>query len=101
MDKSSIAKFIAERWVSWLMELAVLSVVAYFTISETHKTAEQTREMLAKYDAAISQYAAQKTEAVDSAVSQAYEAAREKAKSISPDNVRNLLKRKNDDEDEQ
>lgn len=73
------------------MELAVLSVVAYFAISETRKTAEQTREMLARYDVAISQFAAQKSEAVDSVVAEAYESAKGKAKSMSIDDVKNIL----------
>ncbi len=91
MEKSGFAKFISERWVSWVMELAVLSIVAYFAISETRKTAEQTRQMLTRYDAAISQFAAQKSEVVDSAVADAYSSAKENAKSISIDDVKNLL----------
>ena len=89
--KSTVRQFIADRWVSWLMELVILLVIAYFTISETRKTAEQTRAMLQKYDAAISAYAAQRAEAVDSAVTAAYEAARTKAGSISRDDVMHAL----------
>ena len=92
MDKSTVMKFIADRWVSWVLELCVLSVIAFYTISETRQTAEQTREMLAKYDAAISQFAAEKSVAVDEAVSDAYSAAKDKAKSMSLSDVKNLLK---------
>ena len=89
--KSPVAHFVAERWVSWLIELTVLAIVAYFTISETRKTAEQTRMMLAKYDAAISQYAAEKAEAVDSTAAAAIDAVQEKAGSITKEDVIRLL----------
>lgn len=92
MDKSTVVKFIADRWVSWVLELTVLSVIAFYTISETRKTAEQTREMLTRYDAAISQFAAEKSGAVDEAVSEAYSAAKDKAKSITLNDVKSLLK---------
>jgi len=74
------------------MELAVLLLIAYFTISETRKTAEQTREMLKRYDAAISTYAKERTKAVDSAVASAYEAASVKAKSVSREDLIEMLK---------
>jgi hypothetical protein len=90
--KSTISEFIADRWVSWLMELAVLLIVAYFAISETRKTAEQTREMLKRYDTAISAFAAERTKAVDSAAASAYDAARSKAKSISREDLIEALK---------
>ena len=85
--RTAVGKFVTERWVSWTIELAVLSIVAYFTISETRKTAEQTRAMLEKYDAAISAYAEEKTQTVDAAVVSAYEAARAKAGSVTREDL--------------
>lgn len=39
---SKIKAFIINHWVSWVIEIAILGVVAYFTIAETRKTAEKT-----------------------------------------------------------
>lgn len=89
--RSKTTTFIADRWVSWLIELLVLGVIAFFTIAETRKTAEQTRAMLSKYDAAISEYAAQKTEAIDSAAASIIERTKQKAGSISRDDVKSFM----------
>ncbi len=90
--RRTVAEFIANHWVSWMIELLILGIVAYFTISETRKTAEQTREMLAKYDAAISQYAKDKTQILDNAAHQAIEAAKEKAGGVKLEDVKGLIK---------
>ncbi len=37
-------EFIAEHWVSWAIEVAIMSVVAWYTITETRQTARETRE---------------------------------------------------------
>ena len=89
---SSMSDFIADRWVSWMLELLVLGLIAYFTISENRKTAEQTREMLARYDAAVSAYAARTTQAVDQTVSDAVASSKEAAKTITKKDVEELLK---------
>ena len=90
-NSSKVLSYIANHWVSWLIEITILCIVAYFTISETRKTAEQTRQMLAKYDAAISQYASEKTKALDSAVGSGLDSAKEKAKNIKTDDVKNFI----------
>jgi len=90
-SKGGIAAFVADRWVSWLIELAVLGVIAYFTIAETRKTAEQTREMITKYDKAISLYASQKTEAIDATVSSAIDTTKKKVSSITTDDVKGFI----------
>jgi len=89
--RSKTATFIADRWVSWLIELLVLGVIAFFTIAETRKTAEQTRAMLSKYDATISEYAAQKTEAMDSAAAAIIERTKEKAGAMTKEDVKSLI----------
>lgn len=88
---STVANYIADHWVSWLLELSVLGVMAYFTIAETRKTAEQTRAMLAKYDAAISVYAREKSDAVDAAASAAMEQVKHKADCVTKENVIEVL----------
>lgn len=90
--KNKVVEFIVNHWVSWVIELSILGVVAFFTIAETRKTAEQTRAMLEKYDAAISQYAKEKTAAVDDVAAGAVEAAKEKAKSVNLDDVKGIIK---------
>jgi hypothetical protein len=69
----------------------VLGAIAYFTIAETRKTAEQTREMLARYDKVISRYAYEKTQATDSTVSGAVESTRETAASITAEDVQKFI----------
>ncbi len=90
-SESKIRDYILDRWVSWLLELTVLGVVAYFAIAETRKTSEQTRAMLAKYDAAISKFAAEKSEAVDEAIGSGFESAKEKAKSIKVEDIKGMI----------
>ena len=85
-------EFIANNWVSWFIEIFLLGVVAYFTISVTSKTAEQTREMLSRYDAAISQYAKDKTQAVDEVAAGAVEAAKDRARSVKLEDVKGIIK---------
>ena len=58
---NKIKQFIADKWVSWVIEISIMSIVAFFIISETRATAEQTRAMLAKYDKAISKFASEKS----------------------------------------
>ena len=57
-------EFVKNHIVSWIIELAILAVVATVTISEVRKTNEQTREMLT----AISNFAAERQEAVGDAI---------------------------------
>lgn len=57
-------EFIANNIVSWIIEIAILAVIAAVTISEVRKTNEQTREMLT----AISDFAAERQEAVGEAI---------------------------------
>lgn len=82
-------KFIAEHWVSWMIELLMLGMVAFFTIAEARETAEQTRAMLSKYDAAISKFAVERTQSLDSGI--------DSAKS-SVTNIIDRFKLKQDDE---
>lgn len=73
--ESKIKTFIAERIVSWTLELAVLVVVGFIAISETRKTAEETRAvlhqtqaMLVRYDKAVSAFASGKAGQLDGAI---------------------------------
>ena len=59
-----VLTFIANNWVSWVIELTILGVVGMITIGEVRKTNEQTREMLS----AISAFAADRQEAVGDAI---------------------------------
>lgn len=52
--KFNVKEFVANNIASWIIEIAILSIVATITISEVRKTNEQTREMLT----AVSQFAA-------------------------------------------
>lgn len=61
---SKVVDFIVSNWVSWVIEIVILSVVAFVTISEVKKTNEQTREMLT----AIQQFAGERKEAVGEAI---------------------------------
>ena len=95
-----IKLFIINHWVSCLIELIILGVVASFTIYETHKTAEQTREMLARYDAAITQFAKDRTQIVDKTVSDNYHATKEKVTKMKMDDVKKFFKKYKDDTEE-
>lgn len=57
-------EFIANHAVSWVIEIAILSIIAFVTINETRKTAEQTREMLTT----VSQFVANQREPIESAI---------------------------------
>lgn len=88
---STIMGYLTDHWVSRALEITVLGVVAYYSISETRKTAEMTRQMLAKYDAAISTYAKEKSEIVDETASAAAQKIKEKADAINKENVIEVL----------
>lgn len=88
----SIGKFIADRCVSWVIELIILGVIAFFTISEVQKTNEQTREMLARYDAAITKYATEKSAVIDNAASAAAETIKGKSEAVNMDNAKTLIR---------
>ena len=47
-------KFIADHIVSWILEVIMVSVIGFFSIQEIRKTGEETREIIHKYDKAIS-----------------------------------------------
>lgn len=79
---NKITNFVAQHWVSWIIEIVILSIIAYFTIAETRKTAEQTREMIGRFEASISKYASEKTEALDSAAAESYESLKAKTKEL-------------------
>lgn len=88
---SKVLSYLADHAVSWVLELSVLGVVAWYSISETRQTAQQTREMLAKYDAAISVYAKDKSEVVDQAASAAVAKLKQKADGVTKENVIEVL----------
>lgn len=88
---SKVLSYLANHAVSWTLELLVLGVVAWYSISETRKTAQQTREMLAKYDAVISTYAKEKSEVVDQAASAAVAQIKQKADGVTKENVIDVL----------
>ena len=88
---SRVKEFIANHWVSWLIEIAILSTIAFFTIAETRKTAEQTRQMLAKYDAAITRYVTEKSQIVDESVKTGVDSAKEKIHELKPEDVKNFI----------
>ena len=88
---SKVLSYLANHAVSWTLELLVLGVVAWYTISETRKTAQQTREMLTKYDAVISAYAKEKSEVVDHAASAAVAKIKQKADGMTKETVIDVL----------
>ena len=61
---SKVVAFITAHAVSWVIEIAILSVIAFITIGEVKKTNEQTREMLT----AVSQFVGERQEAVGDAI---------------------------------
>ena len=93
---NKILEYIADHWVSWLIETAVLSVIAFFTIQEMRETQHlaqaqhdeaaklnyQTRRMLEKYDEAVTLYVSQKSKAVDETVSKAVNATSSNLKNL-------------------
>lgn len=62
---NKVIDYVIAHWVSWVIEIIVIGIVGYFTISEVRKTNELTRTMLIKYDQAVSQYASDKTKVID------------------------------------
>ncbi|MEX0289753.1 MAG: hypothetical protein AB3N63_03550 [Puniceicoccaceae bacterium] len=90
-----VVEFVSDRWVSWLIEILILGTIAFFTISETRRTAEQTREMLARYDAAISGYTAQKAQKIDESAGNATEALKEKLKNLSKEDIKEFFENEN------
>ena len=88
-----IGEFIYDRWVSWIIEILILGIIAFYTISETRRTSEQTREMLAKYDAAISQYTAQKAQEIDESAGTVTDAIKETLNNLSKEDIKELLSR--------
>ena len=58
-------EFIKAHIVSWIIEIAILAVVATITISEVRKTNAQTREMLTSISEFAAQYQGQAGEAVE------------------------------------
>jgi len=87
-----MSKFIAERWVSWLMELGVLLLIAWFAISENHKTQEQTRDMLRKYDAAVASFVSERVAATDEKAAEEMEALKRKLRSLDKEAARELIR---------
>ena len=59
-----VKAFIAAHFVSWIIEIAILSVIAVITIGEVRQTNEQTRQMLT----AISEFVGERKEAVGNAI---------------------------------
>jgi len=116
--QNAVVAFIANHWVSWVIELLILGVVAYFTIAETRKTGEQTRQMMESYNQAISTYFDERTQKMDAyfderaakiddaaaelfeasregatqAMKETYEAAKQKASEISRDDVMEAIR---------
>ncbi len=88
---SKVKEFITNHWVSWIIEIVILSTIAFFAIAETRKTAEQTRQMLAKYDAAITRYATEKSQAVDQSVKSGVDSAKGKIEELKPEDVKNFI----------
>ncbi len=88
---NKIAQFIIDHWVSWLIEIVFMAMIAFYTIQitveEARKTGEQTREMIAQWDARISKYASDKTKAIDKTVSSSVNS----VKSVTTDDVKGFL----------
>lgn len=91
-DKGNpVVNFIAQHWISWLIEIVIMAVIAYATIAETRKTAEQTRQMLARFEASVAKYASEKSEVIDQAAAESFDAAKASTKKIDAATLRNLL----------
>ena len=82
-----IKSYIADRWVSWILEIVVLSVIAFFTVAETQKTNELTREIMTKYDQKFSEYVAARSEKLDFVSSEV----KGKVESVTLDDVKSVL----------
>ena len=101
MSKDIVQKvvdFVSDRWISWVIEITILGVIAYFTITETRKTSEQTRDMLARYDAALSQYTAQTAQRIDASAESATEALKEKFNNLSKEDLLEFFEKEDEDE---
>lgn len=90
---NTIKTFAADRWVSWVIEIVFLAVIAGFTcreiqktadryleaaeaieasvVDETRKTAEMTRALMAKYGDAVSSFASEQSDGLEAAISNA------------------------------
>ncbi len=91
-DKGNpVVNFIAQHWVSWVIEIVIMAIIAYVTIAETRKTAEQTREMLARFEASVAKYASEKSESIDTATANSFDAIKASAKKIDEAMLRSLL----------
>ena len=69
--KFDLKEFVANNIASWVIEIAILSIVATVTISEVRKTNEQTREMLEAVSAFAARYEGQAGEAVSNVLHEA------------------------------
>lgn len=63
--KFNVKEFVANNIASWIIEIVILSLVAFITIGEVRKTNEQTREMLTAISEFAAQYQGQAGEAVE------------------------------------
>lgn len=86
---NKVKDFVKAHIVSWIIEIVILSVIAFYTISETQKTAQQTRDIMTKYDAAISQYFSDKTKVIDNVAKEGYTATKDKLKNVDVEDVTN------------
>lgn len=69
--KFDLKEFVANNIASWVIEIAILSIVATVTISEVRKTNEQTREMLTAVSQFAARYEGQAGEAVSNVLHEA------------------------------
>ena len=89
---NSITSFIANHWVSWLIEFTIMGTIAWYTISETRQTAQETRDMLHRFEAAIAQFGSNAAEKTNAAAAESYQAIKDKAGSISAEDLTNMIK---------
>ena len=66
--ESRFKEIVLNNWVAWVIEALLLGVVSAYTIYETRKTAEQTRDMLQRFESSVSNFAQKKSSNIDSAV---------------------------------
>jgi len=68
---SKVGSYIADKLVSWIIEIAILAVVATITISEVRETNAKTQELLTQTQgmlASISEFAGDRSEAAGAAL---------------------------------
>lgn len=68
---SKVGSYIADKMVSWVIEIAILAVVAVITISEVRETNAKTQELLTQTQGmltAISEFAGGRSEAAGAAL---------------------------------